>query len=236
MAAGARERRGPGAPARARRLPRALLPRPAGDADRELWRAADAFFGLPDARKRANSLPEHDGYHAIGEEYSDRPDRPDLAESFWARLLHADATAASPTRRAGHASGGAGRLGGASKRCWRELTEALSRHYAERWSPELTFRCDRASHLQLNRYQPCRHERELLTDAHEDGLYLTLLFADAPGLEVQTPARRLAARPAPAGRADRHAGRDHLAADAATECSRSITGCAIIPRSVGAMR
>ena len=56
-----------------------------------------------------------------------------------------------------------------------------------RWSPELAFACDRASHLQLNRYEPQRHGRELLTDAHEDGLYLTLLFADAPGLEVLTP-------------------------------------------------
>jgi hypothetical protein len=68
------------------------------------------------------------------------------------------------------------------------FTEGLARHYAERWSPELAFRCDRASHLQFNRYEPRRQSRELLTDAHEDGLYLTLLFADAPGLEVRTPA------------------------------------------------
>ena len=156
----------------------------------ELWRAGEAFFALPRERKLVNTLPEYDGYHDIGKEYSDRPDRPDLAESFWARLIHADATARLPDAegRAMHR---------AALAACRELeaalapvTQALSRHYAEpgRWSPELAFACDRASHLQFNRYEPARHRRELLTDAHEDGLYLTLLFADAPGLEVLTPA------------------------------------------------
>jgi isopenicillin N synthase-like dioxygenase len=39
----------------------------------ELWWAAEAFFAMPDERKRLNTLPGHDGYHTIGEEYSDRP-------------------------------------------------------------------------------------------------------------------------------------------------------------------
>ena len=153
-----------------------------------LWRAADGFFALPDLRKRANALPEHDGYHAIGEEYSERPDRPDLAESFWARLLHGGATARfpDPEGRAMHHAALAVSAG--IEALLTPLTAALARHYAERWSPDLAFRCDRASHLQFNRYQPKRHGREILTDAHEDGLYLTLLFADAPGLEVRTPA------------------------------------------------
>ncbi len=129
-----------------------------------LWRAADAFFGLPDARKRANSLAEHDGYHAIGEEYSDRPDRPDLAESFWARLIHANATARlpDPEGRAMHRAALA--VSAELETLLTELTEALARHYAERWSPEQAFRCDQASHLQFNRYQPSRHDRELLTE------------------------------------------------------------------------
>ena len=161
-----------------------------GHAIGALWRAGDGFFALPTATKLRNSLPEDDGYHDIGREYSDRPDRPDLAESFWARLIHGDATARFPDA-AGR------RLHAAALAACREieamlapLTAALARHYAERWSPELAFGCDRASHLQFNRYQPASHGRELLTDAHEDGLYLTLLFADAPGLEVLTPAGR----------------------------------------------
>ena len=39
------------------------------------------------------------------------------------------------------------------------ITEALARHYAERWSPSLAFACDRASHLQFNRYQPHSSEK-----------------------------------------------------------------------------
>jgi isopenicillin N synthase-like dioxygenase len=153
-----------------------------------LWRAADRFFALPLPRKRANSLPEHDGYHGIGEEYSDRPDRPDLAESFWARLLHASATGRFPDPEGRSMHRAALTVSAGIESLLTPLTEALARHYAERWSPDLAFGCDRASHLQFNHYQPKRHGREILADAHEDGLYLTLLFADAPGLEVRTPA------------------------------------------------
>ena len=63
------------------------------------------------ARKQANTLAEDDGYHASGQEYSARPDRPDLAESFWARLIHDRATARFADHEARRsASGGAGRL------------------------------------------------------------------------------------------------------------------------------
>ena len=58
-----------------------ILPTPGELATRiaELWQAAAGFFALPTARKLANSLPEYDGYHDMGKEYSDCPDRPDLA-------------------------------------------------------------------------------------------------------------------------------------------------------------
>src|SRR4051794_41755957 len=58
-----------------------------------LWRAGEAFFALPSAREEGNTLPEDDGYHASGRGYSARPD---LAESFWARLIHEGATARLP--------------------------------------------------------------------------------------------------------------------------------------------
>jgi isopenicillin N synthase-like dioxygenase len=152
-----------------------------------LWRAGEAFFALPSARKEANTLPEDDGYHASGREYSARPDRPDLAESFWARLIHEGATARLPDPEARRLHRAALAACAEFERLLTPVTEALARHYARPWSPELAFACDRASHLQLNRYEPGRQGRELLTDAHEDGLYLTLLSADAPGLEVRAP-------------------------------------------------
>ena len=150
-----------------------------------LWQAGEAFFALPTARKQANTLPEDDGYHASGREYSARPDRPDLAESFWARLIHEGATArfADPEARRLHRAALAACA--EFERLLAPLTEALARHYAPSFLPEHAFACDRASHLQLNRYEPARQSRDLLTDAHEDGLYLTLLYCDAPGLEVQ---------------------------------------------------
>ena len=153
-----------------------------------LWQAGEAFFALPTARKQANTLPEDDGYHASGREYSARPDRPDLAESFWARLIHEGATArfADPEARRLHRAALAACA--EFERLLAPLTEALARHYARPFAPELAFACDRASHLELNCYEPAQQSRDILADAHEDGLYLTLLFADAPGLEVHTPA------------------------------------------------
>jgi isopenicillin N synthase-like dioxygenase len=169
-----------------------VLPAPATLTARivELWQAAALFFALPTARKLANLLPEYDGYHDAGKEYSDRPDRPDLAESFWARLIYAGETRRFPDREGRRMHEAA--LGAAAELDWlvNQLTRILSRHYAACWSPEMAFRCDLASHLQLNRYEPRRQTRDLLTDAHEDGLYLTLLFADAPGLEVLAPGGR----------------------------------------------
>jgi isopenicillin N synthase-like dioxygenase len=157
---------------------------------RALWQAGETFFALPKEVKLRNSVPEDDGYHDIGREYSDRPDRPDLAESFWARLIHAGATHRLPDEPGRRLHAAALAACAELEALLTPITTALARHYAEPWSPELAFACDRASHLQFNRYQPASHGRELLTDAHEDGLYLTLLFADAPGLEVLTPAGR----------------------------------------------
>ena len=167
-----------------------VLPCPDGLRQRidRLWCVGDVFFALPKAAKLRNSLPEDDGYHDIGREYSDRPDRPDLAESFWARLLHAEATPRFPDEAGRHFHAAAIAAARGLEALLAPVTGALARHYAERWSPELAFACDRASHLELNCYRPAEQAREILADAHEDGLYLTLLFADAPGLEVLTPA------------------------------------------------
>lgn len=167
-----------------------VLPAPAPLRGRiaELWRAADGFFALGAAAKRRNVLPGHDGYHGVGEEYSDHPDRPDLAEAFWARLIHRRGTDAFPDEAGRRLHRAALDASEELEGLLRPLTERLARHYAEPpFAPELAFACERASHLQLNRYEPRAQGREILADAHEDGLYLTLLHADAPGLEVLTP-------------------------------------------------
>ena len=152
-----------------------------------LWRAAGTFFALPKEQKLANVLPEYDGYHDVGKEYSDTPERPDLAESFWARPIHERETWRFPDEAARRFHRAALLTCGELELLLRPLTEELAGHYAGRSAPELAFGCEKASHLQFNRYEPRAQTREILTDAHEDGLYLTLLFADAAGLEVLTP-------------------------------------------------
>ena len=127
----------------------------------DLWRAGEAFFALPDKRKLRNTLAEYDGYHDIGKEYSDRPERPDLAESFWARLIHAGATPRFVDAEARRTHKAALDVCRGLEALLTPITEALARHYAERWSPALAFACDRASHLQFNRYQPQCHGRDL---------------------------------------------------------------------------
>ena len=107
-----------------------------------LWRAVEAFFALPAERKLANTLPEDDGYHASGREYSDRPD---LAEPFWARLIHGRATARFADAEARSLHRAALAAYSEFERLLMPLTEALARHYAQRWSPELAFACDRLS-------------------------------------------------------------------------------------------
>ncbi len=147
-----------------------LLPCAAQLQDRiaELWRAGGAFFQLPGAVKLPNVLPNDDGYHAIGREYSDTPERPDLAESFWARPIHARETWRFPDEAGRTLHRAALDAAAALETALRPITEALARHYAgpAAWAPELAFACGRASHLQFNRYLPGAHGREILTDAH----------------------------------------------------------------------
>lgn len=162
-------------------------PRPLMERIGALWMAAGRFFALPEERKLRNALPEYDGYHAIGQEYSDTPDRPDLAESFWCRLIHECHTWRFEDEEARLFHREALQVSHGIEALLRPLTESLARHYAESFTPDLAFGCELASHLQFNRYAPRYQNREILTDAHEDGLYLTVLFADAPGLEVLTP-------------------------------------------------
>jgi isopenicillin N synthase-like dioxygenase len=50
-------------------------------------------------------------------------------------------------------------------------------------SPEL--RSYNGTYVQLNYYEPSQHSAELLQDSHEDAHLLTLVKANAPGLEIE---------------------------------------------------
>jgi isopenicillin N synthase-like dioxygenase len=144
---------------------------------------ANEFFARPTAEKHRYAVPAWvEGYRELGPEYSQVPERPDLTESFsaWNRNRPRPELdswqAACPLHGAlRHASD---KLG--------EIMRGLFAAMAEYWNPgapELRFH--NATYIQLNYYDPARHQRELLQDAHEDGHLVTIVKTNAPGLEIE---------------------------------------------------
>lgn len=152
------------------------------------FEAAYSFFSEPLNKKMTNSLPQDMGYRPIGVEYSQSPERPDLAESFAASMRAADATKALPSH--------SGRV------LYERMLSTISvlEKIAETIIIEIANTlCDRPvgdklrggfrrwSRLQLNYSQPAATTSLLINDSHEDGDLLTIACADGPGLELQIP-------------------------------------------------
>jgi isopenicillin N synthase-like dioxygenase len=152
------------------------------------FKAAYSFFNEPLDKKMTNSLPQDMGYRPIGIEYSQSPERPDLAESFAASMRAASAIEALPSH--------SGRV------LYRRMLSTISvlDKIAETIIIEIAntlcespigdklrggFR--RWSRLQLNYSQPATTTSLLINDPHEDGDLLTIACADGPGLELKTP-------------------------------------------------
>lgn len=149
---------------------------------------ADAFFALPVEAKNRNSLgAAMEGYRGFAQEYCDAEDRPDLCESFWVHAFNA-----SSARRSFEPAGlrlyelmtaAAARL----DETVGQVVSAVQQHYLGADARRPAFATNYGSHLQLNYYIPQQQTRDLLLDAHEDGLLFTLLQSTTPGLEVRTP-------------------------------------------------
>jgi hypothetical protein len=145
---------------------------------------AQAFYQQPLAEKRRYAQPAFvEGYRDIGLEYSARPDRPDLTESFslWNRNRGRTAAAGWTERCALHAE---------LRRTIDALSEpvgALFQSMADRWAPgSAAPRFEKASYIQMNYYEPAHHSRDMLQDGHEDGHLITLVTATGPGLEIES--------------------------------------------------
>ena len=122
------------------------------------------------------------GWRKIGVEYSQTPDRPDLNETFCYRHRDdaIDSVPEHPLRRA----------------C-REAQTVLDAYAAEVLASIASsvgvggtvpaIRTFDESWLQLNWSRPSTATREFIQDAHEDGHLITMLLADAPGLEILDP-------------------------------------------------
>jgi len=150
---------------------------------------ARRFFGSPLQEKaRAASAEILEGFRPQGREYSQDPSRPDLNESFsvWPRNS-ANSAVPSAGREPLHVA-------------MRNLIDVyvpivtqtlvyLRRHFVSDDAASFDF-LD-ASYLQVNAYRPREAAREFLQDLHEDGHLITIIGADAPGLEVQVDGRMI---------------------------------------------
>jgi hypothetical protein len=123
-----------------------------------------------------------EGYRELGPEYSQVPERPDLTESFSAwnrnrgRPEVEEVVGGLELHRA---------LREVSDE-WSLIVRGIFRAMADAWapgSPEL--RAYNGTYVQLNYYEPSQHSAELLQDSHEDAHLLTLVKANAPGLEIE---------------------------------------------------
>jgi isopenicillin N synthase-like dioxygenase len=148
-----------------------------------IYRLGEEFFVRSEAEKQSYSMQSHvEGYRELGPEYSQVPERPDLTESFSAwnrnrgRPEVEDAVGGLELHRA---------LREISDE-WSLIVRGIFRAMADAWapgSPEL--RCYNGTYVQLNYYEPSQHRAELLQDSHEDAHLLTLVKANAPGLEIE---------------------------------------------------
>ena len=137
------------------------------------------FFQMTEVAKLRHATTDHSqGFRPFKSQYSRSPDRPDLNESFavWASSIeeipfNADLKGFADSILA-----------------YREIVAKIAQHaldaICEHYNTCHYFRFQRNSCLEVNWYQT-KESRALLQDKHEDGHLLTLLTADAPGLEVE---------------------------------------------------
>ena len=157
-------------------------PTPAADMLRELLSAGRRFFESPaEVKQRHAAVTTMTGWRSVGVEYSQSPDRPDLNETFCFRLRdddQRDATRETPLLE--YCRDAQRVLDAVAAAALDELAHHLGvLHRVDH------VRTAQESWLQLNWSRPASAPREFIQDAHEDGHLITLLLADAPGLEVR---------------------------------------------------
>jgi isopenicillin N synthase-like dioxygenase len=148
--------------------------------------AADAFFSLPLEIKSRNALANLcEGYRGLATEYSDVADRPDLHESFWVHAFNAEKAQARLDQHGQPLYRSMLHMAKEFDKIIGSMLVALQRHYGVPNPDRPQFATAFGSHLQLNYYNPPKHERDFLMDCHEDRLLFTILHSNASGLEIR---------------------------------------------------
>lgn len=154
-----------------------------------VFTAAEGFFALPPELKTRSALPgAMEGYRGFAREYCEAEDRPDLCESFWLHAFNIDRARPSFDASAIPLYDRLAAVAARFDAIVTRLTLLMESFYWNTSRDQPQFRTDLGSHLQLNYYEPVKQQRDLLLDAHEDGLLFTLLQSTASGLEIRTKA------------------------------------------------
>jgi len=155
---------------------------PAADILTELLAEGRRFFESDTTFKQGYvAIESMTGWRNIGVEYSQRPDRPDLNETFCYRLRDEDhlSMAIRDSALLECCRNAQRILDAVAANALHELAEHLGL-----MDKVPRIHTAQESWLQLNWSHPAVTERDFIQDAHEDGHLVTLLLADADGLEV----------------------------------------------------
>jgi isopenicillin N synthase-like dioxygenase len=148
---------------------------------------AGAFFSLPLALKAHSALGDLcEGYRGLGTEYSDVAERPDLHESFWLHAFNAEKALAHFDHHGQQLYHSMLHVARLFDNIISAMVVTLQRYYGIPNPDQPHFATAFGSHLQLNYYNPSKHQRDLLMDCHEDGLLFTIQHSNASGLEIRT--------------------------------------------------
>jgi isopenicillin N synthase-like dioxygenase len=123
------------------------------------------------------------GWRSVGVEYSQSPERPDLNETFCYRTADDHLTATWTSELLNRCREAQVELDIVATQTLDRLARSLG------VSTDVpSVRTGSESWLQLNFSRPATAIRKFIQDPHEDGHLVTFLFADANGLEVNSPA------------------------------------------------
>lgn len=148
----------------------------------DVFSQGEGFFALNIEEKMKFSSPELlEGFRAYGIEYSQSADQPDLNESFsvWKRNLRSNLVSKWSGEIALHNSMSA--LFEPFTKLANSIFKTLQAQINK--TGQMIEESD-LDYLQMNYYEPIKHDRHFLQDAHEDGHLLTITTATQPGLEV----------------------------------------------------
>jgi isopenicillin N synthase-like dioxygenase len=148
-----------------------------------IFQAGDKFFRSSHEEKLQSSFPNGNGYRPQGIEYSQNDDHPDEMESFSITALNGTLVG-SPQGRVLY-----------ERMCaaigfFEAITEQVAAELARKAREGIDVSTMQGafrnwSSLQLNYSRPASCTSELINDPHEDGHFVTLATANAPGLEIE---------------------------------------------------